>query len=341
VVPPLVQLFVFGYAATFEVMRAPTAVLDQDGSRAAQELIARLAASPAFRLTARLAHPGQAAEIINSRRASLLLHIPADFNRRLLNGQGAKVQAIVDGRDSNSSLVLLGYLRRIVAAFNEARPAGAGGAKLDLDLRAWYNPNLDSRLFIVPAIAGVLTLVVTMLVTALSVAREREAGTFDQLLITPLRPVEILLGKALAPMVIGFFEATIVMIAARLWFQVPFTGSIPALYLGVFLFLLSIVGIGLMISSIAVTQQQALLGGFLFVGPAVILSGFATPIENMPWMLRQLTLLNPTRYFLVILRAEFLEGATLPLLWPQYWPMALIGVVNMAFAVWLFRHRLQ
>lgn len=344
IVPPVVQLFVFGYAATFEVKRAAVAVLDEDGGKAPRELAAHVAASPAFRLSEHLAHPAEMTAVINDRRALAVLHFPNDFSRRLVSGGGAPLQIIVDGRDSNTALVALGYLRSIVSSYNAKLAARAGGSAAmtaELVVRPWYNPNLDSQWFVVPAIAGLLTLVVTIIVTALSVAREREAGTFDQLLVSPLRPFEILLGKALPPLAIGFFEATLIIGAALLWFRIPFTGSAPVLYLGLFFFLLSTIGIGLMISALALTQQQALLGGFLFIGPAVILSGFATPIENMPWLLRQLTLLNPLRYFLIILRAEFLEGASLGLLWPQLWPMAAIGVVNLLLAAWLFRHRLQ
>jgi len=181
---------------------------------------------------------------------------------------------------------------------------------------------------------------VTLLVTALSVAREREAGTFDQLLVTPLRPVEILIGKTVPGMIIGAFEASLIILLAVGWFQVPLRGSLGALYLGLFLFLLSGVGMGLMISSLAVTQQQGLLGAFLVLVPSVVLSGFATPIANMPEFMQELTRLIPLRYFLIIVRGVFLEGADVSLLWPQYWPMAVIGLASLAFASWLFRHRL-
>jgi ABC-2 type transport system permease protein len=187
---------------------------------------------------------------------------------------------------------------------------------------------------------GLLTLVVTTLVTALSVAREREQGTFDQLLVTPFRPVEILIGKALPGFIIGFFEATLIIVLATLWFQVPLRGSLLTLYVGLFCFLLSTIGMGLMISSLAVTQQQGLLGAFLFLVPSITLSGFATPIANMPHWVQQITYLNPTRYLLVILRGVFLEGAPLPSLVHQFWPMAIIGIANLALAARLFRHRL-
>jgi len=208
-------------------------------------------------------------------------------------------------------------------------------------MRPWYNENLLSRWFIVPGIVGLLTLVVTTIVTGLSVAREREAGTFDQLLVTPMRPVEILMGKSFPGILIGLVQGTFILLMAVYWFEVPLRGSPGALYLGMFLFLLSAVGIGLMISSLAVTQQQGILGAFLFVVPAVILSGFATPIANMPEAVQQLTYLNPLRYFLIIIRGVFLEGDSYGLLFDQYWPMAIIAIVTLSLAGWLFRHRMN
>ena len=214
------------------------------------------------------------------------------------------------------------------------------GPPVHLEVRAWFNPNLQSRWFLIPGIAGLITLIVTMLVTALSVAREREQGTFDQLLVTPLRPIEILLGKALPGFIIGLFEATVIIALAVFWFHIPLLGSLLTLYTGLALFLLSAIGVGLMISSLAVTQQQGFLGAFLFMVPAVILSGFATPIENMPEAVQYITLLDPLRYFVIILRDVFLEGTPFYLLIPQFWPLALIGIISLSIAGWLFRHRM-
>ncbi|BCO09543.1 hypothetical protein GF1_19190 [Desulfolithobacter dissulfuricans] len=206
--------------------------------------------------------------------------------------------------------------------------------------RAWFNATLDSRWFIIVGIVALLNLVVTLEVTALSVAREREAGTFDQLLVTPMTPFEILVGKSLPGLIIGVIEATVVITMVVYWFHVPLRGSLPALYLGLLIFLLSAVGIGLMISALSITQQQGLMGAFLFLVPAVILSGFATPIENMPELVQYLTYLNPMRYFLIIVRSVFLQGASFDLLWSQYWPMALIGLTTLTTAALMFRKRM-
>lgn len=272
----------------------------------------------------------------------MALHIGPHFSRDLLLNRPAQLQVIVDGRDSNTASLVLGYAQNIVTDFSQGWVSSHGETPSPIRLaeRTWFNPNLESRWFVVPGIVGLLTLVVTMLVTALSVAREREAGTFDQVLVTPMRPIEILLGKALPGFIIGFIESTFIIIIATVWFHIPLRGSLVALYLGLFLFLLSTIGVGLMISSIAVTQQQGLLGAFLFLVPSIILSGFATPIANMPPAVQYLTLINPMRYFLVILRSVFLKGATVHLLLSQYWPMAVIGLTNLFVASRLFRRRL-
>jgi ABC-2 type transport system permease protein len=342
IVPPLVQLFVFSYAATFDLNEVGYAVFNEDRGMASRDLVAHFEGSPTFRLIGYLDHEDRIAPLIDSRKSVMVIHVGPHFTRDLLLKRPAQVQVILDGRNSNTAMVARGYVSTIVTDFsrNWAGTHGFPAAPAALEVRAWFNPALQSRWFIVPGIVGLLTLVVTLLVTALSVAREREAGTFDQLLVTPLRPVEILLAKTVPGMIIGSFEASLIILLAVLWFQIPLRGSLAALYLGLFLFLLSGVGLGLMISSIAVTQQQGLLGAFLVLVPSVVLSGFSTPIANMPEFIQALTHVIPLRYFLIILRGVFLEGADFSLLWPQYWPMAVIGVSCLAFASWLFRHRL-
>ena len=340
--PPIIQLIVFGYAATFDLNQVPYAVFNEDSGAAARQFLQRVEGSPAFSLTGYLQSDRQIAPLIDTKKVLLVLHIGPRFTEELLLHRTAPLQVIIDGRNSNTAMLVAGYMRTILTRFNRdwAETHGYSPSPAKLHIRAWFNPNLQSRWFIVPGIVGLLTLVVTVMVTALSVAREREAGTFDQLLVTPLRPVEILIGKALPGIVIGFLEANLIILIAVLWFHVPLRGSLLALYIGLFLFLLSVIGVGLMISSIAVTQQQGLLGGFLFLVPSIILSGFATPIANMPETVQVLTLINPMRYFLVILRSVFLEGGSATLLWPEYWPMAIIGLFNLALAAWLFRHRM-
>lgn len=339
--PPLIQILVFGYAATFDLNQVPIAVFDEDGSVWSRELTAALTGSPAFEERYRIQSDREIAPLIEQRKVLMVVHVGADFSESLLAGKSAGVQLVLDGRNSNTAMVALSYVGQIVGELNRRWGAEKGlKAPARLDLRARYNPNLSSRWFIVPGIIGILTLVVAMLLTALSVAREREFGTFDQLLVTPMTPLAILLGKTLPVFLIGTIEASFILLIAIFWFEVPLQGSVLAFYVGLWLFLLSAVGVGLMISSISVTQQQALLGAFMFLVPAVILSGFATPIANMTPAVQKLSLINPLRYFVQVLREVFLAGADVNVLWSSYWPMALIGVVTLAIATWLFRNRL-
>lgn len=342
IVPPVVQLLVFGYAVTYDLNRVPYAVYDEDNSAASRELTAHFSGTPNFHQVAVIRHQEQIADLVNSKEVLVVIHIGPQFTRNLYLSKAAPVQVIIDGRNSNTALIALNYVQSIVSRFNDdwRREHQLAGPPAQIQARAWFNQNLESRWFMVPGIAGLLTLVVTMMVTALSVAREREQGTFDQLLMTPFTPVEILIGKTLPGFIIGFFEATFVFTVAVLWFKIPLRGHLLTLYTGLLLFLLSSVGVGLMISSLAVTMQQGLLGAFLFLVPAVTLSGFTTPIENMPMWIQHLTLLNPMRYFMVVIRSTFLEGAAMSSLVGQFWPMALIGIVCMSLAGWLFRHRL-
>jgi ABC-2 type transport system permease protein len=341
ILPPLVQLVVFGYAATYDLDRVPTAIYDQDPSEASRDLVARFLGSPTFHLAAMLKSSERIDELIDSRKVALVLTIDRRFTRDLLTGRPAPVQAIVDGRNSNTALLIEGYVSSIVTDFSLAWAADHGGQAppVALDARARFNPTLSSRWFFLPSIVALLTQIVTLLVVSLSVARERESGTFDQLLVTPLRQIDILIGKGLPGLLIGLCEGSVIVAAAVWWFEVPLRGGLIALYLGLMLFVVAVAGVGLMISSLAATQQQALLGVFLFMVPSIILSGFATPIANMPAWEQQLTLINPMRYFLVVVRTVFLEGADVASLAQQYWPMAAIGAVALTAAGWLFRSR--
>ena len=340
--PPIIQLLVFGYAATFELKHVPFVVYNQDQGQMSREFIARFSGSPTFDLL-RVVHDQKSLQrAIDDKSALMAMDIGPNFSADLEAGRSAHIQLILDGRDSNTAGLAIGYAQSIVTTFNQTQIA-ANGARAPAAVllnRAWFNPNLDSRWFIIPGICGILTLLVSLLTTGLSVAREREMGTFDQLLVTPMRPSEILLGKALPGFLVGTVEGSLILIVSVFWFHIPFTGSLLALYLGLFCFLLSTVGIGLMISSLAATQQQGLLGVFLFMVPSIVLSGFSTPIANMPLAVQYITLIDPLRYFLIILRGCFLEGGSAALFWPQYWPLVLIGMISMIVAGRLFRSRL-
>jgi ABC-2 type transport system permease protein len=341
-VPPIVQVLVFGYAATFDLKNIPYAVYNEDPSGLSRELEAGFRGSTHFQEVGRIRHNGEIAPLIDRRDTLLVIHMGPEFGRDLNTGKTAVVQVIVDGRNSNTALLALNYVKTVIDAFNTdfAAQSGRASPPARLEPRAWFNPNLESRWFIVPGIMGLLLLVVTILVTALSVAREREQGTFDQLLVTPFRPVEILIGKALPGFIIGIAEATVIIIITVFWFRVPLNGSPATLYAGIVLYLFSTVGVGLMISSLSVTQQQGLLGAFLFAVPAIILSGFTTPIANMPQAIQYLTYVNPARYFMIIVRGVFLEGTPFAALLGQFWPLAAIGLFNLSLAGWMFRRRL-
>ncbi len=339
--PPLIQLVVFGYAATFDLNHVPIAIYNQDRSQASRDLVARFSGSPAFTLRSVLKSARRIDALIDSREVQMVLVVDRRFTRDLAHGRPAPVQIIVDGRNSNTALLIEGYANTILSGFslNWAAAHGGPAPQALLDLRTRYNPTLASRWFIVPGIVALLTQMVTLLVVGLSVAREREMGTFDQLLVTPLRQIDLLLGKGLPGLLIGVVEASVIIAATVFWFHVPLRGGLAPLYLGLLLFVIAVTGIGLALSALAATQQQALLGAFLFMVPSVILSGFATPIANMPDWVQVLTFVNPMRYFLVIVRSVFLQGAGFAQLAPEFWPMALIGLVTLSAAGWLFRKR--
>ncbi len=342
IVPPMMQLLVFGFAATYDLNHVPVAILNEDNGQQSRELISRIDGSPHFDLLRYLDSEQQIESAIDGKEALLVLHFGQTFSADLQRGDPAPLQIILDGRNSNTAMIAMNYLRDIVLNYNRQWLSSQGrpGPNVTLDSRAWYNENLQSRWFIIPGIVALLTVVVTLLVTALSVAREREAGTFDQLLVTPYTPLEILLGKGIPGVIVGVVEASAAVALMVVLFEIPFRGSVGAFYLGTFLFVLAAVGVGLMISSLSITQQQAVLGAFLFLVPAVILSGFATPIANMPEVIQWLTYLNPLRYFLLIVRGVMLEGAGFALLFDQFWPMVIIAIVSLSAAGWLFRHRM-
>jgi pyoluteorin transport system permease protein len=341
-VPPILQCLIFGYAATYDLNDVPYAVLDQDRSAASSTLLARLDGSDVFRRVATLSWVADIQTVINQRRALLVIHIPYDFERRLLTGQPADVQVIADGRNSNTAGIAMGYVGTIVEAFNTnwQQTHGQRSPPIHVATRAWYNPNLETRWNMIPGLIGTLTMLQTLLLAAMSVAREREQGTFDQLLVTPFRPVEIMAGKALPSMLVGTVQATTILLVAQLWFRIPFAGSFVTLYTGLSLFLLAAVGIGLLVSSVAATMQQAMLFSFVLVMPFTLLSGLTTPLSSMPKVLQDITLVNPLRYAIDIVQRVYLEGAGLNLLLPDLWPLAAIAAATLAAAAWMFRHRL-
>ncbi|MGH8167471.1 MAG: ABC transporter permease [Woeseiaceae bacterium] len=343
IIPPILQCLIYGYVATYDLNHVPYAVLDQDRSAASRQLLARIDGSGVFQRVANLDRAADAKSLIDNQRVLLVIQIDQDFERRLLSNRPAGVQVIADGRNSNTAGTAMGYVGAIVEGFNSEwrNRHGQGEAPIQVTTRAWYNPNLETRWHMIPALIGTLTLIQTMLLTGMSVAREREQGTFDQLLVTPFRPVEIMAGKALPAILVGIVQATMVLLVAQLWFQIPFAGSYVTLYAGLSVFLLAAIGIGLLLSAVVATLQQAMLFSFLLIMPFSLLSGLTTPISSMPTFVQYLTLINPLRYAIDIAHRVYLEGAGLTLLMPELWPLAIIAAITLSAASWMFRHRLS
>jgi ABC-2 type transport system permease protein len=268
----------------------------------------------------------------------MVLTLPPEFDALLAAGRPAPLQLILDGRNSLTAGMAAGYVGAIVADFNVA--TGAVVRAVTIERRAWYNPNLESRWSLMPGMIAALSMLQTLLLAALSVAREREQGTFDQLLVTPLTPMQILIGKALPAIVIGLAQSTIVFLMIRFWFQVPVAGSVWLLYFGLLVFTVAAVGVGLAISALSLTMQQAMLYSFLLIMPLMMLSGLLTPIRNMPEALQIITLANPLRFGMNIVRRVYLEGAGLLDIWAEFIPLLLLAVITLPWAAWLFRHRL-
>jgi ABC-2 type transport system permease protein len=349
-VPLLVQTIVFGYAATFTVNYVSTAVLDLDRSQASRSLISHFAATGRFDIVDVALRQSEITRDLDSGNATVAIVIHSGFAQGLYNGQTAPLQVLVDGTNSNTALIALGYVEQIVAQFQaeeeaKAWPTTAGAAPpvvtVSLEQRPWFNPGLEDRWFFIPGIIGTLTLVQIVNLTSFAVVREREMGTLEQIMVSPIRPVEFILGKTAPFFLIGLADVAIVTAAGILWFGVPFVGNPFVMLLGASLFLLAALGLGLLLSTFSRTQQQAFALNFFLINPIFILSGFAFPIAAMPQLLQWLTYLNPLRYFLVVIRAVFLKGVGIPDLWQELAAMALLGAAMLALSVLRFRKSLD
>jgi ABC-2 type transport system permease protein len=351
IVPPLLQMLIFGYAATYEVNRVSTAVLDFDHSQESREFLRRFSASSRFQVRDILQNESQITSLIDHRRVVLVLQIQPGFAELLRKGQTAPVQAILDATDSNTALIAVGYINQIATRFaqdyqlqlaDRLRPALMTFApRIELQQRPWYNPNLEGRWFFVPGVIGTVLLVTVITLTAFAVVREREIGTLEQLMVTPISPAELIVGKTLPFLLVGLATLIIVAIAGTLWFQVPFRGNVFVLLLGTTLFLSSALGVGLLISTICHTQQQSFSLAFFYVTPAIMLSGFGYPITSMPYALQLFTYLDPLRFYLVVLRGTFIKGIGLGVLWPQMLAMAVLGAGALTLATLRFRKTLD
>jgi ABC-2 type transport system permease protein len=334
-VAPLIQLLLFGYAVNTDVRNTPMAVLDHDRSAASRRLIDAMEAAGYFDVVHAADRSAELVEYLDRGRATVVLEIPPRFGRDLAAGQPARIQLLLDGTDSNTGTVALGYARRIVLAFGLEE-----GGRLELleagprlEPRAWFNPALESRTYNVPGVIGILLTLMCLLLTAFSVVRERELGTLDQLRVSPVRPAELILGKTIPVTIVALVDLALITAVARVWFGIPFRGSLMVLLVVSLLFIISGLAAGLLISTVSKTQQEAFLTMYLVLLPSIMFSGFFFPIHSMPELFQWLSYINPLRYFMEIVRALFLKGAGAAELWPQFGALLLIGMVALGWAI--------
>ncbi|HEY6010382.1 MAG TPA: ABC transporter permease [Nitrospirota bacterium] len=340
---PILQTMVFGFAVTTDVNSIPTAVLDLDRSFESRELSGRFIASGYFRIQSHPSSPAELRELLDRGAVIIALQINHGFSSDLNRGLQAAVQVIADGTDSNTSTVALDYANRIIRQYARdlSGPSSASAARIDVRTRAWYNPELKSKNYNVPGVIAMVIMLTSLLLTSMAVVREREIGTMEQLMVTPLKPVELILGKTVPFALIAFFDMVLITILGVLIFRIPINGPLWLLPVSTAIYLLSVLGIGLFISTIVRTQQQALMATFLFFMPAILLSGFLFPIENMPVVFQYVTYVNPLRYFLVIIRGIFLKGNGPAILWPQMAGLFALGVAVLIASSLRFRKRLN
>jgi ABC-2 type transport system permease protein len=339
--PPLAQLFIFSFAATLDVTNVRIAILNDDAGRWSREMIHRLEGATFVGALSFVDTPGALADAIDRRDVIAAVRFPSDFSRQVSAGRAGVAQVILDGRRANSSQLTFGYLNAIATGMGVELVQQVGRPVPAIAVRHWFNPNLNYRWFIVPSLSGILAMLISLLVTALSIARERELGTFDQLLVSPAQPLEIVIGKMIPALLVGTLLGCVMISAGVFVFRIPFTGSIGWLFASLMLFILSMVGVGLMVSSICHTQQQAILGVFSVAVPFVLISGFTTPVENMPEWLQLVARASPLKYYLIIVRGTFLKGLPPAEIFANAWPMALIALVTLSLAIVVVRRNLQ
>jgi len=343
---PIIQLLVFSYAVTTDVKHVATAVYDLDNSATSRELIARFVESGYFDIVAYAKKPTHVRDLMDRGDIRAVLQMNKGFEEKLRGGRSAILQLIVDGSDSNTAGIVLNYSAKITSEFSQkilaTRSSRLKGlplkpASVKLQTRAWFNENLESRNFYIPGVIAIIVMLITLMLTSMAVVREKEIGTMEQIMVTPITASEFILGKTIPFALIGFADVVLITVLGVFWFEVPIRGSLLLLFFATALYLMNTLGVGLLISTVSETQQQAMMSTFFFYLPAVLLSGFMFPIANMPLIIQGLTYLNPLRYFLVIVRGIFLKGVGLMVLWPQLAALAVMGVA----VLWLATKRFQ
>lgn len=342
--PPIIQLVIFTFAATLDVKDVPIGILNRDAGEQGFLLVERFFGAKIFNNhIIFLKGVEEIAPFIDNQKGIMVVSIDQQFSRNIDAGNPAKVQLIFDGRKTNTAQIVAGYTNEIINRFNNDYTATADLVTQNVELvpRIWFNPNTEYFWYNIPCLVGVLSMLTCLVVTTQSVARERELGTFDQLLVSPLMPWEILIGKIVPGIIIGFLEGMFMFTIGTLVFGVPFTGSFPLYLVSLIIFVSSVSGIGLFISSLSSTQQQAMLGTFVFMMPSILLSGFATPIENMPVWLQPVTHFIPLKYMLIISKGLFLKAMPARIVFANIWPLLIIGFFTIVGAGLFFRRRLQ
>ena len=340
VVPVLLQLVVFPHAATLEVKHDTLALFNEDLGKESTEMVQRFAQAGAFSKILMLHSDRELRRTVDEQAALLALRIPPDFSRKVVAGRTANIQAVLDGRRSNSGQIALGYVQQIVETYETER--GLRNIELprpDVTVRHWFNPNLEYEWFIVPSLIAIITTIGTLIVTSLSIAREREQGTFDQLLVSPYTPGMIMVGKAVPALLVALVQATIILLGGVFFYHIRFQGSLPLLYISMVAYSFALIGFGLFISALCSTQQQAFLGVFCFMVPAVLLSGFVSPIDNMPRWLQAIVWINPLRHFIPLVKGLFLKDIGWTMVARGLWPLLLIALVTSIAANWIFRRQ--
>jgi ABC-2 type transport system permease protein len=346
---PCIQVFVISYAISMDVKHVPTAVYDLDNSQTSRDVVASFVRSGYFDVVERIGTDSQATALLDRSKVGAILHIMHGFADDLRAGRTAELQVLVDGTDSNTANIVQNYASKIAGAYSQnilvkkyERLIGAVNmpGRPQLETRAWFNENLESRNFFVPGVLVIVVSIVTMLLTSMAVVREREIGTMEQIMVTPITPAEFILGKTIPFAIIGFVDVGLVTLIGRFWFEVPIRGDLGWLFFATGLYLMTMLGIGLFVSTVSQTQQQAMISTFFFFFPAMLLSGFAFPIANMPQPVQWLTLFNPLRYYLVIVRAIFLKGVGVAILWPDMLALAIMGVVMLTLSTKRFHKTL-
>ncbi len=334
-VGPIIQLLIFGYAVSTDVRNTRLFVVDNDHTRASRDLVDALTAGDYFRVVGGSDRATDAADALDHGTTTVALQIPPGYQRDLRTPAGAHVQVLVDGTNSNVATVALGYAEQIVRTHGLGTLERRFTPPVDLRARAWYNPSLESRNYNVPAVIGSIMLIMSLMLTALAVVREREAGTLEQLMVSPITAGELIVGKTIPFVLVAMLQLVVITAVALLWFRIPFLGQGVLLLLAALLFLMSALGLGLLISTVSNTQQEAFLTSFMVIMPTMMLSGFMFPVSSMPTVFQWLTLLNPLRHYLEIVRALFLKGAGLDDLWPQFLFLLVMG----AGVLWLAASR--